>query len=116
MEKLALLAAAMTLALPAPLAFPTGALAAPNPGQVGNTGRYVPPFCKETLPTEWPAGMPMGRCVSVEETYFRNSLHGTQGFATQDCYQAEIFEPDLFWMTFDSFSDCVNWAHEFFGS
>lgn len=108
MKTLWLLTIAGTLAVPAPLAFPTMASA-----DSSNSGRYIPSFCKDvTSDPSNPPGVNVGRCVSVEETSWQNELHGSEGWAAHQCWLTETFAPDVFNLLFDSFADCVQTDHD----
>ena len=108
MKKMPLFLAAITVATPSPFIF-----VAPAQADSLNTGRYIPPFCQEIAadPSN-PPGVTAGRCVSVEQTSWKYELHGTEGWAAQQCWLTETFDPDFFDAYFDSYSDCVRTDHD----
>jgi hypothetical protein len=106
MKNLALFAATVALAIPAPMLMPTAASA-----QSSNSSRYVPGFC-ENVVAAYP-GMPVGECVSLEESSYQYFLRGSDAFATHWCSLLRDVYPDDYAALFDSsWVDCVHFAHE----
>jgi hypothetical protein len=106
MKRIAMMIAAMTLAVPAPLMVSTPALA-----DSSNSSRYVPPFC-ENIIALYP-GMPLGECVSLEESSYQYFARGSDAFATHWCALLRDVYPDDYEVLFgSSWTDCVHFAHE----
>src|SRR4051794_28418736 len=100
MKKLAMLIAAFAFSVPAPLALPTAAQAAPNPW-VG--------FCKDYVATGADANLNLGECISLvtTESHYYDKGNSQQGFATHACDYIMENLPDDFSASYDSFDECV---------
>ena len=96
MKRMVLYLGALALAIPAPLALPSAAHAqfAPSPEAVDE--------CRAFLPSDPTSNL--GECVSTVNTYWRSPQHG---LVTKVCDAVLEIDPVFFFLTYDSFSECV---------
>jgi hypothetical protein len=96
MRKFVLLASAVALAFPVPMAVSTPALAAPG---ANNGASSVVDFCKEDVPNNQPAVL--GNCVGFISSF------GSAGTIRFECEYLQDHEPDIFYAAYDTYNECI---------
>jgi len=93
MRKIVMLASAVMLAIPAPMAVPAAALAADT------GGKNVVGFCKEDVPNNQPAVL--GNCVGFISSF------GSAGTIRFECQYLQDHAPDIFYAAYDTYNECI---------
>ena len=95
MKRFTLIVAALTLAIPAPLAMPSAAAAQ------GNGPPWFVEFCKADVPLNPP--FVLGDCLGFIQTFIKD----TPGLIRFVCDYLENAQPDVFYAAYDSTHECI---------
>ena len=101
MKSIPLFAGALALTLITPI-FPQSAAIA----SIGGSAKPDVDFCRDVVLPQVPAAN-LGECVSYSETDYNCDA----GFATHDCDAFLEGDPVGFYLTYDSFNQCVRENH-----
>jgi hypothetical protein len=94
MTRAILLAGSLALATTTPVALP-------SPAQAQETG--VVEVCRTEILPQFPEAS-LGDCVAFNQTL---SNAPRNGYPAHECDAFELLDPDLFYATYDSYSECI---------